>query len=156
LERRIDKGHFKRAARAAAKAGFRVFPIRPGSKSPAIKGWKAKASNDKNAVDAFWADHPDANIGVAAGGKLGLLVLDVDGDDRRQSLADLKQQHGRLPRTVKVLTPHGSHYYFRTDEPLRNSVRKLAAGLDVRAGGGCVVGADSQRQGSAIPLCRGP
>src|SRR6202040_4156051 len=58
-------------------------------------------------------------------------------------LADLTQQHGRLPRTVKVLTPRGRHYYFRTDERLRNSVQKLGPGLDVRTQGGYVVGAGS-------------
>ncbi len=108
-----------------------------------ITGWQTKATEDKNAVETFWASHPDANIGVVTGGKLGLFVLDVDGDMGRQSLADLRQQHGRLPRTVKVLTPRGSHYYFRTDEPLRNSVKKLGAGLDVRSEGGYVVGAGS-------------
>ena len=88
----MTKGSFKRAARAAARAGFRVFPIRPRSKFPAIKGWQEKATTDKKAIDSFWAGHPDANIGVAAGGKLGLFVLDVDGDDGRQSLAELKQK----------------------------------------------------------------
>jgi putative DNA primase/helicase len=131
------------AARAAAQAGFRVFPVRPRSKAPAIIGWQSKATKDKKVIDFFWADHPEANIGVATGGKLGLLVLDVDGDEGGQSLADLRQQHGRLPRTVKVLTPRGKHYYFRTDEPLRNSVGKLGPGLDVRTDGGYVVAAGS-------------
>jgi putative DNA primase/helicase len=80
---------------------------------------------------------------VVTGGNLGLVVLDVDGDDGRQSLADLQQQHGRLPRTQLVRTPHGRHHYFRTDEPLRNSVGKLGLGLDVRTNGGYVVAAGS-------------
>jgi hypothetical protein len=103
------ESRFRIRARAAAKAGFRVFPVRPRSKAPAISGWQSKATKDKKVIDSFWADHPDANIGVVTGGKLGLIVIDVDGDAGRQSLADLKQQHGRLPRTVKVLTPRGSH-----------------------------------------------
>jgi len=45
------KSSFKRAAQAAAQAGFCVFPIRPGLKVPVITGWQTKATEDKNAVE---------------------------------------------------------------------------------------------------------
>jgi putative DNA primase/helicase len=134
---------FLKHARAAAEAGFRVFPIRPGLKAPALKDWQQIATSSAKAVERLWRDHPTANIGVLTGGRVGLFVLDVDGTEGQRSLKKLERRHGRLPWTVVVRTPHGSHYYFHTDEPLRNSVGKLGPGLDVRTEGACVVGAGS-------------
>jgi putative DNA primase/helicase len=110
---------------------------------PAIKDWQQLATSSPKAIERLWRKHPTANIGILAGGRLGLFVLDVDRDEGRQSLAALQQRHGRMPRTVVVRTPRGAHYYFRSDEPLHNSVAKLGPGLDGRSAGGYVVGAGS-------------
>ena len=134
---------FSKFARHAAKAGFRVFPLQPGRKLPAIKGWQEKATEREDEVDRFWAAHPNANIGIATGGGLNLFALDIDGDEGRQSLVDLEQQHGSIPETVMVHTPRGTHSYFYTPQRLRNSVGALGPGLDGRAEGGYVVGAGS-------------
>ena len=136
---------FSKAACAAAKAEFRVFPIRPASKVPAIKGWKKKATRQKDKVDTFWTAHPDANIGIVTGGAW-LFVLDVDGDEGRQSLAALRQEHGSIPETVMVRTPRGKHYYFRADESIPNNAGRLGPGLDGRGDGGYVIGAGSVGQ----------
>lgn len=134
---------FVLAAEAASGAGFWVFPLRPQSKKPLIAGWQKLATKDAKKLRRLWADCPNANIGVATGEQAGLFVLDVDGEDGRRSLKALEDQHARLPRTFVVRTPRGSHYYFRIDEPVRNSVSKLGPGLDGRGDGGYVVGAGS-------------
>jgi putative DNA primase/helicase len=131
------------AARDAVNAGFTVFPVTPGAKKPEISGWQEAATDSLKGVDRLWAVHPHANIGVMTGGELGLFVLDVDGDEGRQSLVALQERYGRLPRTVVVRSPRGYHHYFRCNEGLGNSAGKLGPGLDSRCAGGYVVGAGS-------------
>src|SRR5947199_7858649 len=111
---------FREAARKAAFYRFSVFPLRPHEKIPAIKGWQQAATTHAAAVDRVWEQHWDANIGIATGGELGLFVLDVDGPEGRKSLEQLRGHYGSLPKTVKVRTPQGTHYYFRTSSSLGN------------------------------------
>src|SRR5262249_5210065 len=84
---------------------------------------------------------PDANVGLVTGSASRLLVLDVDGDQGRASLATLEQEHGRLPEGVRVHTPRGGqHLYFKCPQTrVGNSAGKLGPGLDVRGEGGYVV-----------------
>jgi hypothetical protein len=57
---------------------------------------------------------------------------------------------------VENRTPHGRHYYFRTDARLRNNAGKLGLGLDGRGDGGYVVGAGSVNdQGKRYRYARG-
>jgi putative DNA primase/helicase len=144
------KTRFLNAALAAAEAKFRVFPVAPGSKVPAIKGWHANATSDPKTVKGLWRHRPNANIGIVTGGQSGLFVLDVDGEEGRDSLQALKQEFGSLPLTVATRTPNGKHYYFRSAEPLRNNCKKLGPGLDGRGEGGYVVGAGSINNQDAV------
>jgi putative DNA primase/helicase len=137
------RSRFSNFAQHAAKAGFRVFPLQPGTKLPAIKGWQTKATTRAGMVNTFWMAHSNANIAIATGGKPNLFVFDIDGEEGKQSLADLERAHGSIPETVMVRTPHGTHFYFHCPQRLRNSVGTLAPGLDGRAEGGYVVGAGS-------------
>ena len=82
------------------------------------------------------------NLGIATGPQSGCWVLDVDGADGARSLATLTETHGPLPRTVEVRTGGGGlHCYFAypADRAIRNTVRSLGPGLDVRGDGGGVV-----------------
>lgn len=91
--------------------------------------------------------------------KNGLVVIDEDEPDA------VEHWLGAVPLTYTVRTHKGRHFYFLapTDgEPIRNSVRKVAPGVDVRAEGGFVVAAGSlhptgvrytvERGGRPVPL----
>ena len=135
-----------------AAQGFRVFPLTPGGKTPALAtDWKAIATTDPERIRAMWWDpNMDApqpyNIGIAAGE--GLVVLDVDNKNGKSGSATLdilEIMHGDLPPTYTVETPNGGqHYYFRSDQRIGNSVGKLGDGLDVRGEGGFVVAEGSR------------
>lgn len=145
------------AALNLARAGFRVFPLHgitggccscgkhgcgsPG-KHPAIAGWQKAATCEETKVRELFDHRPNANIGLATG--QGLVVIDLDGAQGLATLAGWESEHGRLPETLRVQTGGGGlHLYFRTEEKLRNSVRLLGPGVDVRAEGGYVVGPGS-------------
>jgi putative DNA primase/helicase len=82
---------------------------------------------------------PESNVGIATGD--GLIILDVDGPDGRESLKEFSS----LPPTITATTPRadgGMQFYFSADEELEEVAKnrvQLLPGLDIRAAGGYVV-----------------
>lgn len=137
-----------------ARNGFRVFPLEPNGKRPAIKAWPDLATTDEAKVREWWSKWPDANIGVATG--RGLMVLDCDKKDGRPGLGSLAllDMLG-LPRSMRVETPTGGvHVYLKTERPWSNSVDRLKdfPGIDIRGEGGFVVGPGSLIDGVAYAV----
>lgn len=147
-----------RLARAAlhyaTQFGWRVFPLHSvddgqcscgradchgAGKHPRTPRGCTDATTDAAQIRAWWAQWPDANVGVATGG--GLVVVDIDprsGGD--ESLVELRRRLGALPDTVECLTGGGGrHIYLAVPGEVRNSAGVLGAGLDVRGDGGYVV-----------------
>src|SRR5690349_5420763 len=88
------------AAASLAGVGWRVHPLRPGSKLPLLTAWPERATVDAATVAAWWTQTPAANVGIATGA--GVFVLDVDTADGKPgtaSLAALEAAHGPLPVT---------------------------------------------------------
>lgn len=132
-----------------AAQGWRVFPLVPGTKRPAVRDWEHRASTDPHRITRCWHAGTPFNIGLATGPS-GLVVLDLDttpaddtGPDGQQTLAELAAARGaELPATYTVTTPSsGTHRYYRcpTGVRLRNTAGHLGARIDTRAGGGYVV-----------------
>ena len=151
----------RRAAAAAARAGYCVSPVKPGLKAPAIENWEQEATRDPATITDWWTSVP-RNIGIATG-RSGLLVVYLDHGhgqpapppftDARDGLDVLTQlaaaAYVTAPTdTFTVLTPTGGrHLYFRapTGTELRNTQGKLGWRIDTRAHGGFVVAAGSIR-----------
>jgi hypothetical protein len=120
----------------------------PG-KHPRTEHGLKDGSRDEAQIRQWWEKWPDANLGILAGQKSGLLILDVDGEDGKAALQALTAAHGSLPQTLRVKTGRtgtdgqrkGFHYYFRApaEATIRNSAGILGKGLDIRADGGYVV-----------------
>ena len=66
----------------------------PG-KHPAIKGWQKAATTDPEQIRAWWKQNSEYNPAILTGGSLA--VLDVDGEEGRESLRRLEEKHGPLP-----------------------------------------------------------
>jgi putative DNA primase/helicase len=99
------------------------------------------ATTSRVVIRAWWAHAPLANPALATGEASGVVVLDVDGDHGGfNSLRQLEQQHGLLPRTQRVRTGSREHLYFAYPKiHLKNTAGTLGAGLDVRCCGGYAV-----------------
>jgi hypothetical protein len=67
------------------------------------------ATTDAERIASWWAEYPEANIGVAAGTASGFVVVDVDegGDD---TLVGWEKEHGPLPETVESLAGGGGRH----------------------------------------------
>lgn len=96
-----------------------------------------------------WFDGKPYNIGLATGLSSGIFVLDRDDKDGGHlSLERLEATNSKLPQTLTQKTGNGAHYVFRmpADTIIRNSVKSIAPGLDIRGEGGYVVAAPSVHQ----------
>ncbi|MEU9082472.1 bifunctional DNA primase/polymerase [Streptomyces sp. NPDC048357] len=154
------------AALAAAGRGWPVFPLRPGSKIPALHRqdrcpgtdacagghlkWEQRSTTNPTVIERCWS-HKPYNIGLATG-PAGLVVVDLDmpkpdssqdapsGADNWLALCERAGQP--VPATRTVRTPSGgTHLYFTAPDHARlgNTAGKLAPLIDTRAHGGYVV-----------------
>lgn len=141
-----------------AARGWRVHPLRPGTKVPVLNDWPTQASRDAEQIATWFGpggEYEGHNVGIATGRESGLWVLDIDtghgdGEDARQSMATLLAEHKQLPATWTITTPSGgTHLYFSwpNDAPdedgsvptwTNGGANALGPGLDVRAEGGQV------------------
>jgi hypothetical protein len=146
------------AARALGSIGLSVFPIhsvdRDGrcscgkqscpdiGKHPRTPNGLRDATRDAGRIRDWWTSWPEANVAVATGGASGVWALDIDpAKGGLENLEQLAAAHGKLPRTWVVETGgRGLHAWFASNNTtLRNSVGRIAPGLDVRAEGGYVI-----------------
>lgn len=141
-------------AYACVQLGFSVFPLVPGTKRPAIEGWKERATSDPDQVREWWAggEFTGCPVGIATGPGSGVWILDIDmkhgvnGFDTLKTLADANGSGlEAFSGTITVATPSGgAHLYFRWDETadaeggVRNSSGHVGPGIDVRGIGGLV------------------
>lgn len=134
--------------------GWRVFPVSPGSKLPAVpktEGGRGvlDATLDINQIEKWAARWPSANIGLACGGESGILVLDIDiGNGGLQSIRALQAAGKQFPSTVMSRTANGGwHAYFAYTPGPNNSKSRLGRGLDIRTSGGYVLAPPSELDG---------
>lgn len=171
------------AALDAAGRGWHVFPLRPGTKRPALHGetacprtgpctnghlkWEQRATSDPDRIRAIWSRGP-FNVGIATGPS-GLLVVDLDvPKDKGSSDAPsgaatfgaLCERAGHaVPATYRTRTASGGeHLYFAAPDGIRltNTARTVAELVDTRAWGGYVVAAGSLTPAGRYEALCGP
>lgn len=167
------------AALAAAARGWRVFPLRPGTKTPTghaedrcpgtgqcAEGHlkpEQRATTHTDLIHQAWTQTA-YGVGIATGPS-GLVVLDLDvpkgktdAPDGAATLRALCERAGQhLPATYTVRTPSGGWHLYYTAPPdarLHNTSRRLGPSIDTRAWGGYVVGAGSTTGGHPYTLVR--
>ena len=118
------------------------------AKSPLTRNGFKDATQDPDKIRRWWAENPDALVGVPTGQRTGLVVIDFDlgaaGPATQDWLAENQQQltATRIHQTLGG----GRHYLFRlpanvrirggVSVPLGKAVRP---GLDIRAEGGYII-----------------
>ncbi|WP_405617824.1 bifunctional DNA primase/polymerase [Streptomyces sp. NBC_00076] len=171
------------AALDAAERGWHVFPLRPGTKRPALHGetacprtgpcesghakWEQRATTNPDIIRATWTRAP-YNVGIATGPS-GLLVIDLDvpkdhsssdTPDGVTTFAALCERAGHaVPTTYRTRTASGGeHLYFAAPPGVRltNTARTVAASVDTRGWGGYVVAAGSTTPAGPYEALCGP
>lgn len=147
------------AALAYAARGWRVFPLAPGSKLPAIpkdearalsRGWQhgghgcRDATTDVVKIQAWWRNCSRANVGIATGASSRIFVVDLD---CRDAAIDFRSRFD-IGAPLIQRTPRGWHllYEWSADcEGLSISAGMLGSGIDTRGEGGYIVAWPSVR-----------
>lgn len=129
------------AALAYAQMGYAIFPCAPGGKTPLTAHGFHDASRDPEQIEAWWAQHPTANIGLPT---QGLLVLDADPveDGPNPWLKDEPEKQLDLAIAPQAITPRGGQHYLFRQPPgkgWRCTEGKLAPKVDTRADGGYII-----------------
>jgi putative DNA primase/helicase len=86
-----------------ANRGWSVVPLL--GKSPRVR-WQTYQNERATAdeIAAWWADWPDAGIGILLGPVSGVVRVDADGPEAVEQLSEL---FGELPQTPQFVTPSG-------------------------------------------------
>jgi hypothetical protein len=116
----------------------------------ALNGVYSSTGDTAAIRDLFRAD-PRMNYGLAMGGELNLICVDIDPrNDGDATYYDLCEAHGdgAFPKTFTVRTGgDGWHRLYRMPEEIKAATgelkAKLGPGVDVKAQGGYIVGAGS-------------
>lgn len=131
------------AARWYAAHGIAVFPLRPGEKRPATAHGLHDATTDIHQINDWWADTPQANIGLPTGHMFD--VIDIDPPEGWTGLATLKAARVVPPVVAYAHTPRGGmHLYIRPTGDGNTTAVAGQAGVDYRGLGGYVVGPPSR------------
>jgi Bifunctional DNA primase/polymerase, N-terminal len=143
------------AALGYARAGWPVFPCRPGSKEPATRNGFYDASTDERQIREWWRRQPDRNVAIATGAP-GPDVVDVDVRQdgsgfaalNRAKAAGLVDGYHAIVRTPST----GFHLYYQGTGQRSGSIR--GQHLDFRSAGGYVVAPPSRAGGGQYVVVR--
>ena len=124
-----------------AQRGWRVVPIVPGEKRPALNQWQHAATTDPDTINRWWkGEQSGCGVGIATGAASGIWVLDIDD---RDALYELEREHCELPATLTSITGSGGEHqiYQWPDDgrTINNSASGFIQGIDVRGEGGQIV-----------------
>lgn len=112
-----------------AERGFRVLPLRPAAKQPALRGWQQLATTDADQIEQWAVEFPSANVGIALAGDF--VVVDVDDGDRFEEWLGGRD----LPPTYTVRTGKGVHKVYRLPADVGPVATTPVAGGDLKASG---------------------
>lgn len=151
-----ETGNFLRHALRYAEAGLPVIPLHtidheggctcgrkgcvsPG-KHPKTKNGLKDATTDVEQIKKWWPKGSalPSNIGVLTGGKVGLVVVDIDGSEGFEALGAERVEDLQAEAIPHVKTGRGHHYYFRGESPVKTKPG-FANKVDIKADGGYVV-----------------
>lgn len=117
--------------------GLNLVPLIEKGKTSIIPWKRYQIENvTLNEIDRWWSQWPWANIGIITGTINKLLVLDVDGEEGRQSLKIAS--HEAPINTPTARSSRGKHYYFRENRAFSSYIGFLP-GMDIRCEGALIV-----------------
>lgn len=110
---------------------FRFIPL--NGKIPIFENWQQDATNEPTKLGQW--GQVTKEFGIVTGQGFIAIDVDVKGD----GFANLAAKGIELPTTLKQTTQSGgAHYFYKTNKQFKNSVSKIAKGVDVRSTGGQV------------------
>ncbi len=131
---RTEDNQILAAALDYAAMGWRIIPIRPKSKLPLIKAWQKNATADTAQLKRWWAQWPDANVGVALGEASGLIDVECDSEAAEREFLALFRGETQ-PQTTSYRGQRGLHRLYRW-QPTQGGAVLHVGKIEIRTGNG--------------------
>lgn len=140
-------GELLSSALRYAEMGYPVFPCVPGGKRPLTEHGFKDATTDPEAIEMWWREYPQANIGIPTE---GMLVVDVDGADNGWP-EDVGHAEELASSPMSRTPGGGRHHIYKqpAGKGWRNTASQLSTKVDTRADGGYIVVPPSRVNGGA-------
>jgi hypothetical protein len=113
-----------------------VFPLKPGTKTPATKHGFKDATTDIERIRTYWTRNPDANIGLPTG--IHFDVIDVDLPEGPAQWETMRSSPGCPQIHAVTRTASGGNHYLIKPTGRKNGAN-LRPGIDYRGDGGYIV-----------------
>ncbi len=120
----------------AEEYGIPVFPCGSDKRPYTEHGFK-DATTNLEAIDSWWAEYPDALIGVPTGRASRIDVVDIDPEG-----LGWYTEHADALAAARVHRTRRSGFHLLYRDPaveIRNSASQIAKGVDVRGEGGYII-----------------
>lgn len=126
--------------------GFTVIPTLPNKKA-AVMEWEPYQTRKPTEAEllSWFGNGKPHNVAIVTGAASGVIVLDVDGDEGRASIAGKE-----LPPTPTVKTARGVHYYYKWPGYRMPGKVRFLPGLDTRGDGNYAIAPPSKHQSGAV------
>lgn len=122
------------AALGYVEQGWFVFPVAGGTKNVLLAGgWKDVASNNPDEIRKWWAQHPDANIGLNLI-KSGLVAVDADTYKPKCEFYSFVSGLTE-PDTMTQRSARGGLHYLFEATPDDEFPGKLCEGVEIKRNG---------------------
>jgi hypothetical protein len=113
-----------------AAAGWRVYPIEPGTKKACFTGWQTSATSDPDLIARQWPREPYPNVGVICGEACA--VFDIEGPHLPAFFAHLASVGATLPEMPVSATGRGGlHLYVRPIAGMPTTRKLRLAGVHI-------------------------
>lgn len=129
-----------------ARQGFKVFPLLEQGKTPLLKGWQDKATDNENTILEWAKVYPNHNYGILTGNGFFVIDFDLDeSDDIDEEIQRVQEKLGLFEPGTMVKTGRGYQLYCGSvGFNIRNNHEKrLTDTVDIKGAGGYVVGPGS-------------
>lgn len=161
---------FKEYALAYWDAGWSIFPLTPGEKTPHFDllkraghvtrdgagSWAPFALKHitREQTAAFWDQDPNANIGVACGRTSGITVIDIDVKNiPPEDFHDPEEIRFKVaPLTLTSFTGSGGmHLFCQYAAGIQNTTKRVHPQIDIKNDGGYIVLPPSIHPDTGLP-----
>lgn len=125
------------ALQLAEEYGYKVFPCKP-NKAPFTEHGFQDATSNREQIEQWWAEHPDALVGVPTGIANNLYVIDVDPD----GMPWLEAHRDQFITCARVHETRRKGRHLLYEMPAdggTNTASQIAPGVDTRGEGGYIV-----------------
>jgi hypothetical protein len=129
--------------------GWPVIPIASKAKMPPLGfSWERYQTSLPTRDDLReWASrYPNAGVAIVTGKLSSLCVIDIDGEEGRQSINGILKPDG----SPIVQTSRGWHVYYRHPETAIGNAVGILPGVDIRCDGGYVIAPDSKHISDSV------